>query len=158
MGQSIANLVASCRAKSVRFFDWLLDRDARFAGGRDPLGLTGETLAASFLRRAGYRVVGRNLILPMGELDLLAIAPDETTIVAVEVKSRRVGPVAGTAPPPEAAITAAKRNKLIEIVEHLTVANAWMPSKVRIDVLAVEVGPGDVPPVIRHWPGVIRPE
>lgn len=144
---------ASSRGR--RLWDWLWDRDARFGGDRDPLGLEGERLAARFLRSAGYRVIGHNLVLPMGELDLLAVAPDERTIVAVEVKSRRVGGGAVHAAP-EAAITAAKRKKLIAVTRHLTQANGWDARRVRIDVVAVEIGVDGAAPVIRHWPGVIR--
>ncbi|MBY0311089.1 MAG: YraN family protein [Phycisphaerales bacterium] len=142
-----------------RLWDWLLDRDGRFGGDRDPLGLEGERLAAKFLRSAGYRVIGHNLLLPMGELDLLAVAPDERTIVAVEVKSRRVGgamPGGVSQPAPEAAITAAKRKKLIAVTRHLTYANNWDARHVRIDVIAVEIAWGGGEPTIRHWPGVIR--
>lgn len=138
---------------------WLLDRDARFGGERDPLGLEGERLAARFLRSTGYRVVGQNLVLPMGELDLLAIAPDEVTIVAVEVKARRVGRATTggpMSPAPEAAITAEKRKKLVSVTRHLTQVNGWDARRVRIDVVAVEVGLPEHEPVIRHWPGVIR--
>ncbi len=146
-------LLAACS----RLWAWVCDQDTRFAGERDPLGLEGERLAAAFLKRSGYRIVSRNLVAPMGELDILAIEPDKCTIVAVEVKARRIGPAAAT-PPPEAAITAHKRRKLVTVVDHLTRANGWNPTLVRIDVVAVEIGSAGSPPTIRHWPGVIRVE
>ena len=46
---------------------------------------------AKLLKRAGYRIVGRNVHVPMGEADLVCVAPDRRTVVVVEVKSRRVG-------------------------------------------------------------------
>jgi putative endonuclease len=129
---------------------------------RDPLGEAGERVAARHLKRAGYRVLGRNLRVPMGEADLLAIAPDGETVVLVEVKARRVGgpedaaASAGgfVAPPPEASITAHKRGKLVEILRHLARANGWTKRPLRIDAVAVEWPPTGEP-VVRHHAGAV---
>lgn len=61
------------------------------------LGTQGENLAAEFLKRLGFRIVARNVTLPVGrtsrgnpltiELDIVAF--DGTTLVFVEVKTRR---------------------------------------------------------------------
>ena len=51
----------------------------RWFGGR------AERAAAKFLRRKGYRILARNVILPPGELDVVAL--DGRTIVFVEVRS-----------------------------------------------------------------------
>jgi putative endonuclease len=117
-------------------------------GRRDPLGPAGEKLAARHLRRLGYRVIGRNLRVPMGEADVLAVAPDGETVVLVEVKTRRVEvePGAFQPPPPEAAITAHKREKLVTILGHLARANGWSGRPLRIDAIAIE------------WPDRGRPE
>jgi putative endonuclease len=137
-------------------------------GERDPLGPAGERLAARHLRKSGYRVLGRNLRVPMGEADILALAPDERTVVLVEVKSRRVAPiVAGTqsvgtsatagfvAPPPEASITAHKRAKLVSIMRHLARANGWTDRPVRIDAIAVE-WPPEGEATVRHHVDAVR--
>jgi len=42
------------------------------------LGETGERLAAGYLRRRGYRIVGRNLRTQIGEIDILALGPRGT--------------------------------------------------------------------------------
>ena len=55
------------------------------------LGRRGEELAAAHLERLGYRVLARNHRTRFGELDLVTTAPDERTLVFVEVKTRRVG-------------------------------------------------------------------
>lgn len=122
---------------------------------RDPLGPAGERAAAKFLRRAGYRILGRNLRVPMGEADLLCLAPDRRTIVLVEVKTRRVNSSADhpASPPPEASVHAAKRRKLTAILNHLAAANNWRSRPLRIDVVAVE-WPDRGPPVLRHHTGV----
>ena len=62
---------------------------------RAHLGRLGEDLALEHLERLGYRLVARNHRTRYGELDL--IVSDETTIVFVEVKARRIGASAGSA-------------------------------------------------------------
>ncbi len=123
---------------------------------RDPLGPAGEKLAARHLRGKGYRVIGSNLRVPMGEADVLALAPDGQTVVLVEVKSRRVfaEPGAFVAPPPEASITLHKREKLVAILRHLARANGWTRRPMRIDAIAVE-WPDRGEPTLRHHEGAI---
>ena len=65
---------------------------------RDELGRAGEALAAAELARAGWRVLGRRVQTPHGELDLV-LRSDER-LVCVEVKAARVR--AGQAPLDEA--------------------------------------------------------
>jgi putative endonuclease len=49
-------------------------------------GVDGEDVAAAHLIARGYRVLGRNVRLPGGEIDLVCL--DGATLVFVEVKSR----------------------------------------------------------------------
>jgi putative endonuclease len=49
-------------------------------------GRAGEDAAAALLEAHGYRIVGRNVRLPGGEIDI--IARDGDTVVFVEVKAR----------------------------------------------------------------------
>lgn len=58
--------------------------DYRRANRRN-LGRFGEAIAASFLERNGARIVGRNVLVGRGELDLMAV--DEDGLFAVEVKT-----------------------------------------------------------------------
>lgn len=132
---------------------------ARIAGGRDPLGPLGERAAGRFLRRAGYRVLGRNVRVRAGEADLVCEAPDRRTVVIVEVKSRRRG--AGSHPAsesiaPEASITAHKKRKLVAVTRSLVRLNRWEDRPVRIDVVAVEWPVrGRRRPTIRHFVGAV---
>ncbi|MCW5756242.1 MAG: YraN family protein [Phycisphaeraceae bacterium] len=103
-------------------------------GQRDSLGPKGERAAARYLRRRGYRLLGRNLVTRFGEADLLFQAADGC-IVLVEVKARRART---GAPPPESSVTLAKRQKLARILEHLVRQNGWTQRPRRIDVVAVE--------------------
>jgi len=56
---------------------------------RQQLGRAGEQLALEHLQRLGYREVTRNYRTRYGEIDLIVC--DETRLVFVEVKARRVG-------------------------------------------------------------------
>jgi len=119
------------------------------------LGRKGESAAADYLRAHGYRILARNVVVPMGEADLLAESPDGQSIVLVEVKTReRTGHANSDAVPPEAAITAHKRRKLRAIARHLIRANNWHDRAFRIDVVGVEVAI-DGTTHVRHSIGVI---
>jgi putative endonuclease len=53
---------------------------------RRKAGRQGEDLAAGFLKRHGYRILGRNFFTRLGEIDI--IARDKKGLVFVEVKMR----------------------------------------------------------------------
>lgn len=52
-------------------------------------GIAAEQLAAEFLRKAGFRVVARNVRTRLGEIDL--VAEGRGLLVVCEVKARRRG-------------------------------------------------------------------
>lgn len=117
-----------------------------------PLGRAGERAAARFLKRSGYRLLGRNVRTRVGEADLVCQAPDGTTIVIVEVKTRgrEEGQHQASAQiAPEASVTAHKRRTLRSIALTLRRANRWHDRPIRIDVVAVE-WTGASHPRIRH--------
>lgn len=124
--------------------------------GYGDVGARGEQEAARVLRGAGYRILARNLRATWGEIDILAEDPDGRTIVVVEVKARvrKVGATGQSATvAPEASITAAKRRKLLRLLDAVTRANGWEARPKRIDSVAVEFvkradGGEDV--VVRH--------
>lgn len=166
-GASERSLWDSATLAGRDFLRGLLGKASR----RDPLGPQGEAIAARHLRRKGYRILGKNLRARVGEADVLAIDPDGTTIVLVEVKTRRVrtnraaelreidGVGARTemtpaVPPPEASVDQAKRAKLRAVLSCLVTANGWQSRASRIDVVAIEMGE-DGPLDVRHHVGVI---
>lgn len=120
------------------------------------LGRAGERAAARFLRRARYRVIGRNVRMAAGEADLVCIAPDRRTVVIVEVKTRLRGSnrsVLGEVVPPEASVHSAKQRKLHAVARAILAANGWRDRPCRIDVVAVEWPAAGGRPVIRHTAG-----
>lgn len=129
------------------------------------LGLLGEAAAEAHLTSRGYRVLARRARVPMGEADLLCLAPGTVSagpiasnaprpIVIVEVKTREMPDTPATAhQPPEAAVDHAKRAKLRSIAAHLVRANHWHERTVRIDIVAVETRCGRVL-TVRHYEGI----
>ena len=107
---------------------------------RQRLGRRAEKLVATRLERAGWRLVGRNVRLPSGELDIVAL--DGSTLVFVEVKSGRTGNRVG----PELPAHAVGRRKQLKLRR---LAREWIadrrgPSGVagyRFDVVGVRFGP-----------------
>jgi putative endonuclease len=53
------------------------------------MGQAGEDQAAAYLESLGYRIAGRNVRYPIGEIDILAF--DGDVLVIVEVKAGRTG-------------------------------------------------------------------
>jgi putative endonuclease len=106
---------------------------------RQRLGRRAEELVAARLERSGWRIVGRNVRLPSGELDLVAL--DGATLVFVEVKAGRVGAIIG----PERPAHAVGRRKQVKLRR---LAREWIaerrgPSGVsgyRFDVVGVSFG------------------
>ncbi len=128
-------------------------------GPERALGFLGEDVAARRLRRQGYRVLGRNIRAPMGEVDLVCRAPDGRTVVVVEVKTRLVRSGAQPGDPgrylPEDAVGWEKRRTLARLAAHLARLNRWDRRRMRIDVIAIE-WPSGAEPVIRHWQDAVR--
>ena len=102
---------------------------------RHHLGRVGERLAREHLERLGYRVVVGNYRTRFGELDLVVC--DDTWLVFVEVKARRVGAM-------ESALQAVPPTKQRRV---RAMAAAWLVEahdrprsrELRFDVVAVTV-------------------
>ena len=100
------------------------------------VGAFGEGIAKDYLEKHGYEVIQTNFRCSVGEIDI--VARDKDYIVFVEVRTRRSSGF-GT---PEESITPAKKAKLIDLAhfylqEHGDPSSLW-----RIDVVAVDLGPG----------------
>lgn len=94
------------------------------------LGARGESDAAAWLERKGWRLLEKNIRRGHGELDISAMDGDE--LVIVEVRSRSVGVMQ----PPELSVGPRKIRRLIKAakkyVDSLKFTGNW-----RIDVVAV---------------------
>jgi putative endonuclease len=114
-------------------------------------GSRSERAAARHLRRLGYRVLARNVTLPGGELDLIAL--DSGVIVFAEVRS-----TSGTdINRPIESVDSAKQARVARA------AGLWLQSKrllgrpARFDVIAVGWPAGARRPEIRHFIAAFEP-
>ena len=110
-------------------------------------GRWGEDQAERFLKKQGYRIVGRRVrVGERDELDL--VARREEVLVFVEVKTRKNEDLGR----PLSAVTKAKRRYLsraaIRYMERL--GPARRPPYFRFDVVEVVGQPDDANPLIRH--------
>jgi putative endonuclease len=72
------------------------------------VGKLGEDIAARFLARKGYVIIGRNIKTFVGEIDI--VAKKGVSIIFVEVKTRKTE----TLGPPYLSVTNKKKRKLIQ--------------------------------------------
>ncbi len=88
-----------------------------------------EVQAAAFLRQKGYRILEKNLRLPLGELDV--VAEQDGTLVFVEVKGRRSTEFGGAA----FAVDARKQARLIRLAAQYLSQRRLQNQRCRFDVV-----------------------
>ncbi len=112
---------------------------------RHDLGKQGEDLAASYLRKLGYRIIARRERVLRGDLDIIAL--DDRTVVFVEVRTRS-DTLHGH---PAETIDRRKQQRIA------TLANAYIrrhrleDCRVRIDVVTVTLEGADGKPEVEHF-------
>ena len=129
-----------------RWFAWLRLPAARPRA----LGARCEAVAEKHLRKQGYRVLGRNLRMSFGEVDLLAVSPDRKALVIVEVKGRLLTAASHDSLRPEVHVNPAKQRKLITLA--VPIARRFQLDgrlPIRFDVIGIDL-PEQGDPVIRH--------
>lgn len=98
-------------------------------------GRLGESLAERYFRGKGWTILGRNIRVRFGELDLVAL--DEGELVIVEVRTRSIGKVL----PAEETVGPRKLKILVRsgriFVEKCRWSGPW-----RIDLLGINLDPG----------------
>jgi putative endonuclease len=99
---------------------------------RRVLGAAGESAAARYLARCGYRIVEANVRCRFGELDLVAV--DAGVIVFVEVKGNRGGRYGA----PEEMVTPFKQRRLTRLASWYLQRRCWLGRPARFDVVAVD--------------------
>jgi len=98
---------------------------------RKQLGDTGEDLAAVALKKQGYKILERNYLTPLGEIDL--IARQGKTLVIIEVKTRKSLRFGS----PQEAVSAAKQAKLRRLADYYLKEKRLTGAPVRFDVVAI---------------------
>jgi putative endonuclease len=110
----------------------------------EPLGKQGENKAARHLKRAGYRILERNVRTGRFEIDL--IAQDGDTLCFVEVRTRSaVEPVS-----PEDTIQKTKRKHMIEAARRYIACHPDPGIYYRFDVVAVVWPENGKPEITLH--------
>lgn len=97
------------------------------------LGKHGEDIAARFLSRKGYRIIGRNVRTFVGEIDIVALK--EKFIVFIEIKTRKTASFG----PPYLSITKKKERKLIQCALCYLKMKNMLDAAWQIDVISVEL-------------------
>ncbi len=95
------------------------------------LGRKGEEVAFRFLKKEGYRIIEKNYVCKMGEMDI--IASEKDTLVFIEVKtrtSREFGP-------PQLAVNVWKQRQLSKVALNYLNEKRLRDVKARFDVVAI---------------------
>jgi putative endonuclease len=101
---------------------------------RRQLGNHGEDLAAAALKKQGYKILERNYVTPLGEIDL--VARQGKTLVIIEVKTRKSTQFGS----PQEAVSATKQAKLRRLADYYTKDKRLAGASVRFDVVAITLG------------------
>ena len=110
------------------------------------LGERGEDAAARHLQRLGLRIVGRQVRLPSGELDLIAL--DGRTIVFVEVRTRSATEHGS----PADTVDREKQRRLTKLALSYLKRRRLLDHPARFDVVAVVWPPDAAAPRTEHIP------
>ena len=111
---------------------------------RREVGAKGENVAAEHLKKRGYKIIQRNFRCRQGEIDI--IAQQGECLVFVEVRTKKSYGY-GT---PEESITIEKSERLISLAEGYIQTLDTPPLSWRIDVVAVELTPGNKTSRLEH--------
>ena len=98
-------------------------------------GTRGEDIAASCLRKEGYRIVERNYRCRHGEIDIVTM--DAGEVVFVEVKSRRSDRFGS----PEEAVGTIKQKKISKVALNYLHEKGLTDHNARFDIVAISYLP-----------------
>ena len=98
---------------------------------RRQLGDAGEDLAAAALKKQGYKILERNYVCPLGEIDL--IARQGKTYVFIEVKTRKNDRFGA----PQEAVNSTKQRKLRLLADYYLKQKRLGEVDLRFDVVGI---------------------
>lgn len=108
----------------------------------NPLAREGEEIAASYLKKSGYKVIDRNFRARNTEIDIVVVK--NNVLIFVEVKTR-TSEKFGTA---LESINYFKLKSLTKAAEHYKISHKNLPEEMRIDAISVDLSSGE--PKIDH--------
>ncbi|MBS3906618.1 MAG: YraN family protein [Syntrophaceae bacterium] len=95
------------------------------------LGKKGEEIALRFLKKNGYRILEKNYVCKMGEMDI--IAKEKDALVFIEVKTRTSTEFG----PPQLAVNSRKQRQLSKVALNYLNEKRLKDVKARFDVIAI---------------------
>ncbi len=151
--------LGTCRRLCAGIGQAVRDIISRFRSPDEPnhktndSGPWGEDMAADYLQKTGYRILGQRIrTAQREEIDLIAATSD--TLVFVEVKTR----ADETYGRPYDAVNRTKRLQLTRAGARYIKRLRRPPPYVRFDVVEVIGEPGDPSPEVRHLENAFAPE
>ena len=99
------------------------------------LGKKGEEIAIRFLKKKGYRILEKNYVCKMGEMDI--IAREKDTLAFIEVKTRTTTAFG----PPQLAVNLTKQMQLSKVALYFLKEKKLEDVKARFDVVAILLRP-----------------
>jgi len=99
------------------------------------LGKKGEEVALRFLKKKGYKIIEKNYVCKMGEMDI--IAREKDTLVFIEVKTR----TSMAFGPPQLAVNSTKQMQLSKVALYFLKEKRLEDIKARFDVVAILLRP-----------------
>ncbi len=116
---------------------------------RPTTGAHGESIASVYLKKNKYKILGKNLTLSLGEVDIIAISPDKQTVVIVEVKTSGIVQE-NKEFLPEFRVGTHKQYKLTQLAQIIVQKYKLQDYKIRFDVIGVQ-DPKSKSPIINHY-------
>jgi putative endonuclease len=98
------------------------------------LGKKGEEVALRYLKERGYRIIEKNYVCKMGEMDI--IAREKDTLAFIEVKTRTSAEFG----PPQLAVNLSKQRQLSKVALNYLKEKRLEDVRARFDVVAILVG------------------
>ena len=113
------------------------------------IGTKGEKVALAYLKKDGWRCVATNVRFGKDELDILAMTPDEGTLVIVEVRATGL-----ERKKPERTMGKSKRSAMMRIAKQLRGRARRSSCTLRVDLITVSFA--KKPVIIEHYRAVLR--
>ena len=123
-----------CKAES-REQAIIVSQSASARMQKKELGRKGEEIAIRFLKKKGYRILEKNYVCKMGEMDV--IAKEKDTLAFIEVKTR----TSTAFGPPQLAVNLTKQMQLSKVALYFLKEKKLEDVKARFDVVAIILGP-----------------
>jgi putative endonuclease len=95
------------------------------------LGKKDEEVALRFLKKKGYRIIEKNYVCKLGEMDI--IAKEKDTLAFIEVKTRTTTEFG----PPQLAVNSSKQRQLSKVALNYLKEKHLEEVKARFDVVAI---------------------